>query len=936
MLSASPLPNPDVAHHYFERDDYYVKGEGLSPSAWWGEGARRLGLSGEVDRETFGKLLRGEMPDGSTLIGRGGDQADRRPGLDLTFSAPKTVSLLALVHGDEAVSTAHDRAVTEALSHLEREAAWARMTVGGRTAPEATKNLVVARFVHHTSRELDPQLHTHAVVLNVTQRADGEWRAITNEELFRQKMLGGVIYRAALARELRAIGYDIERTHADGRFEVKGFSKEQIAGFSKRRAEIEAVLEARQATGAKEAERAALLSRKGKQEVDRSLLRDLWREEAETLGVRWPEKVMSLARRTERPSITARDAVLRALEHVTERKAIFTERELLVESLRRSIGAADHQSVEAAVRDLSRAQEIIPAKKDHLGQDLARRWTTKKALAMETGIVALVRLGRNREEPILERTDVEARLVGRGLTEGQERAVALILSATDRVVGIQGYAGTGKTTALSLVRELAEQQGYAVRGFAPSASAAEALREGASIESETLARHLKALEHDGHRSAKRQIWIVDETSLVGNRDALRFLRAAHDRGARVVLVGDKDQLPSISAGKVFALIQEHKEIAVERMTEILRQQDKHLLGAVTRTIAKQNREALRHLASFVRVVPDREARLARVAEAYLSEDDSKRRRTIVVTPSNRDRRDINVLIREGLKGEGALGDRDTEATILVPRHLTTAETKDASHYRVGDVVRFRGSYKSLGVEKGDYFCVVEVDEARKTIVLTDGRDRIDWAPHRHAKVEVYESDCRPLADGDMIRWTRNDHRNHRRNGETAMVLEVDEEARTASVLVGGRRQTLDLDRDLHWDHGYVSTVHAAQGRTADRAILHIDTSESRLTGHESWYVSVSRARHGVEILTDDEARLPVVITRSMAKESALEEVVRGRFAEDEPHFEASHSVAPRERVRGPGPRPHERDPREAVLAGGERNITDERGPRERGAWDRTR
>jgi conjugative relaxase-like TrwC/TraI family protein len=197
MLSIRNLVFSKQAAIYFAKDDYYHGSTQHQPSAWWGRGSRMLGLEGAVGREAFEAALEGNLPNGRSLPRNAG--GERRPGFDLTFSAPKSVSLLALVHGSKDVVLAHENAVSEALGFIENEAAVARTTSAGVALGEPTNNLLVARFSHDTSRDLDPQLHSHCVVINATRRKDGEWRSISNERIYALKMLGGAIYRARLA-----------------------------------------------------------------------------------------------------------------------------------------------------------------------------------------------------------------------------------------------------------------------------------------------------------------------------------------------------------------------------------------------------------------------------------------------------------------------------------------------------------------------------------------------------------------------------------------------------------------------------------------------------------------------------------------------------------------------------------------------------------------
>ena len=231
------------------------------------------------------------MPDGPRL-GRPGKDGElhHRPGRDLTVSAPKSVSLAALVGGDARVAEAHGRAVTRTLAWVEARAVETRMkNPDGRGMIRAgNQKAVIATFTHETSRNLDPQLHTHAVIANMVQGEDGRWRTMANEKLYSSKMLIGALYRSELARELTSLGYGIEKTHADGRFEIAGVSRDVIDAFSTRRAEIEAAIEGRglgtPAENQRAAQRAALMTRAAKRDVDRAELREMWRRQANGLG----------------------------------------------------------------------------------------------------------------------------------------------------------------------------------------------------------------------------------------------------------------------------------------------------------------------------------------------------------------------------------------------------------------------------------------------------------------------------------------------------------------------------------------------------------------------------------------------------------------------------------------------------------------------------
>lgn len=892
MISISNLKSAAQAKSYYEEGDYYRGGDAeQTPNRWWGEGARRLGLEGEFDQQAFADALAGKLPNGIEMPT--GHAGDRLPGIDVTFSPPKSVSLQLLVAGDERIRAAHDQSVEAGLRYFETNFAQARLTREGVTESERTANLAVARVQHEVSRELDPQLHTHCVILNVTQRSDGQWRALDNRGLYDGRAAADAIYRVELASRLRTLGYDVTRTNSLGHFEIAGYAPEHLEHFSKRRAQIEEALEERGEAGARAAERANLMTRASKKKMHPDDLRAMWSREARSLDLMSPpiRDAAPQARGTDEIA-NAERAVEHALQHLTERSTVVAERDLKKHALQIGVGRlADSASVFAAIEAMKQDGRLLHAspaiKKDG---DLDAYFTTPKALATERELVALVERGRDTVEPILPPAAVEARTAARGLTEGQGDAVKLALTTRDRVTGVQGYAGTGKTFALSTLRELAEGQGYEVLGAAPSANAAHLLEQDAGIPSRTLAQLLLDVNREDPEPGRKQVWVVDEVSMMGNDDAKKLLRAAERHGARVVLVGDEAQLPSIAAGQAFSLLK-RRGLTHATMQQVLRQEEGVLRDAVYDTIRRKESDALDKLAGRVVSIGTRTDRLQAVADAFLNRPDD-REDTIVLTPSNRDRIELNERIRQGLRRDGVLVGAEHRAEVFVSRGFTEAQTREAAYYDVGDVVRFGRDYKGLAVRSGDALRVVSTDLPMNEVLLEDGAGRrVTWQPHRHAKAEVYRAEERRLAVGDRIRWTRNDKALGRRNGALATVVALSEDGRVAAVDVATKsdspeRQMLNLDTQRHWDHAWAVTAHGAQGQTRGRALVHIDTAEKNLVGFENWYVAISRAKRELEVFTDDVDRLPNVIQRPMQQESALDSRSR-------------HYAGGRERMRAP-------------------------------------
>ena len=905
---------------YYERDGYYAKDDPAhrEASGWTGRGAESLGLSGEVDPEAFTKVLEGRVPDGSgQRLGRrrGNGRIVHRPGRDLTLSAPKSVSLLALVGGDGRVVAAHDKAVKRTLRWVEKHVAETRLRDGksGGMVRTGGQKMVAATFRHDTSRDLDPQLHTHAVLANMLQGADGKWRTMANEKLYASQRLIGAIYRGELAGELRTLGYGIEKTHADGRFEIAGVSRKVVEAFSTRRAAIVAAMNARglgdTESNPRLAERAALMTRAHKRDVDQDGLRGHWEKQARALG--FDAKALaesalarggaasaaragsekdrsaaagSSAEREEvwkangaapstgaaqgAASAAAREATAWAVAHLSEREAVFSRTDLLAAALAWEPGEVTVADAGRAVGELVRDGTLHAANHPVPGESL----TTDRAVADEKETVALMRAGQSRGKAPMRARRVDKLLRNGPLTEGQKAAVKLILSERDRVVGVQGYAGTGKTRMLNRARALLEKSGYELKGLAPSASAAQTLAAEANIETETLQRFLlrNAGVAEGRLTKKgakalrgqfeRTVLVVDEGSLASTVQARNLLRIAKAiRLPKLVLVGDGKQLDAVDAGKPFVQLQE-AGMETATMDRIMRQKDADLREAVEASVAGDIRHAFAKLGSNIEEVnPDNLAGAA--AARWLRLSPEQRERAGLMAPSHKLRVAINEIVRERLIRDGGVAGPALEAERLVSRGYTNAEKALAGNYAEGDVVGFYRPYKRLGVEKGDELRVLGVDQDAGAVRLA-GRDgaKVEWIPGKLAArsggVEVYRSERLELRRGDKIRWTRNDLSLGLVNSQTAEVTGVMDGTVTFRLEGGGTLELTEGDSQLrHIDRAWASTVHAFQGRTVDTVIAAMEAEHPHLTTQKSFYVEISRARHRAELVTDDRKAL---------------------------------------------------------------------------------
>ena len=892
VASIGKIASPAQGVSYFERDGYYARDDPAhkEASAWAGKGAEALGLSGPVDPEIFKAVLEGKVPNGPQLGKRDKDgNIHHRPGRDVTLSAPKSVSLAALVGDDDRVIAAHDAAVKGTLTWIEKNAVETRMQdkATGSMVRAGGQKMVASTFRHDTSRNLDPQLHTHCVIANMVQGEDGKWRTMVNDGLYHNKMAMGAVYRAELAQGLSRLGYGIEKTHADGRFEIAGVPRKVIEAFSTRRAEIETAMRERELGTPGDnphlAGRAALMTRAAKRDVDKATLARAWSRQAAELGFSAetvtghpeerqvnaePQRGSVQAELFSSRNYVAAETAAWAVEHLSERQAVFSHADLIAAALGRDPGAVSVEAAERAIERMEAEGRLHAAK----GLSQGRGWTTDAAIARESETIALMRGAQGVERAVMRRWIAETKLHRGRLTEGQKEAAKAILATKDRVIGIQGYAGTGKTTMLDRVRSLAERRDYRVMGLAPSASAARTLGQESGIKSQTLQRFLArhAGIAEGRGSAKglrnlrssfsKTLLVVDEASLASTAQMRDLLRIATTlRVPRVVLVGDEKQLDGVEAGKPFAQLKRAGMQTVV-MDEIVRQRDADLKEAVRAGLRGEIGTAFEKLGDRVSEV-EREALGVDVAMRWLELPRSERNKTGVIAPTRALRDEINAVIRGQLIEEGAIHGPARDGEKLVSRGLTNAEMAVRSNYAPGDTVIFNRPYKTLGVEKGDERTVSKVDHKEGTVRLADTKGRTaDWRPYLLAGakggVEVYRSEGMELRAGDRIRWTRNDPGSGLVNGQMAEVESIEKDGVRFRLDDGKTLKLAEGDPQLrHLDHGWASTVHAFQGRTVDNIIAAMESSHPHLTTRKAFYVAISRARDGAELVTDDAKRL---------------------------------------------------------------------------------
>ena len=894
-LSASQARMYHAREFAAQQQNYWTRDQ-QGHSEWQGRLAGQWDLTGPVRDEHFGWLAEGHHPQtGEQLVrhqvsrtyeGKNGKEVtsvEHRAGWDATFSAPKSVSITALVGGDDRVRLAHRESVRAAFAELER---YTQARIGNVHVPETTGKLVAATFEHDTARPVDgyaaPQLHTHAVVFNVTERDNGQTRALQPHEIFVSQRYVTAVYRSELALRLEKLGYELERGKHD-QPEIKGYTKEYLEASSPRREQIKDHLREQGIDGAAAAQIAAHHTRDRKELLSQEEVLRRHGELAAQFGHQ-ADRVVAQARargqyQTREPEISAQRAVTWARDHVFERSAVQDRRSILESALARGMGETTNASIRQEFERRVRTGEFREVAHNGAGP----RFTTTGMIRMEREIIARMQEGNRRSssDPMLVSPHVRIRTEDRHpeLSAAQQGAVDDILISRQEIVGLDGVAGTGKTTALSVIREAAVAEGYRVEGFAPTSRAAQKLAE-AGMETSTLQKHLTRGEQPD--TGEKRLYVLDESSLASTRQLHEFLHRLQPND-RVLLVGDRRQHEAVEAGRPFAQLQDTGMVTV-RLNEIVRQKDPELKRVVEQLARGQVHEAVESLDRQGRVheIPDHDKRVRAIAEEYAKAPE----RTLVVSPDNRSRMEINACIHAELQRRGIVSNMEHHRRTLVPRQeMTGADRTWAERYEVGDVLRYSRTSKETGIGRGKYARVKSIDAAtnRITVELQNGTERT-YDPRRQQGVTVYREELRALSEGDRVQFTAPVNDLKVANRELGTIQSIGEDGRLNLRTDDGHFVQLDPNRLLHLDHGYAVTSHSSQGQTADHVLINVDTElgAKDLLNSRMAYVAISRGAHEAQIFTNDATALGTVLSRDVSHAPAIQQAPVSQSIDQQP------------------------------------------------------
>jgi conjugative relaxase-like TrwC/TraI family protein len=686
-------------------EDYY-SGTGEASGRWLAS-SDQLGLDGEVDATELRAVLQAHDPTDTYKLAATTNR--KIAGFDLTFSAPKSVSVLWAL-GDPgvnlAVRDAHEHAIDSALAYLEREATFTRRGHGGLEVIE-TRGLVAAGFRHRTSRNGDPQLHTHVLVPNVVQGVDGRWGTLDARHQFAHRMTAGYLYQAELRHQLTKTLGVAWRPVQKGAGEIAGIPPELLRAFSTRRAEIEERLEILGDSSASASRRAALETRGPKLDLDSETLHARWLQQAAAL-VYDPQQLNAVLGHAAPLALTEQHASLieehlASAQGLTARASSFDRKDVVRAMAGWAPTGVDALQLQDRADVFLRRPDVVA-----LASDMATtRYSTMELLDTETRLLTTA-VGRQREgagycPPSRVNSVVHQYPT---LSEEQARLVAHLTTSGNGVDLVVAAAGTGKTFALDATRDVWERCGYRVHGAALAGRAAVELEQSANIPAITIARLTKQLQRQP--LTPRDVLVIDEAGMVGTRTLAPILDAAARGGAKVVLVGDDHQLPEIDAGGLLRGLA--ARIPPVELVENRRQREPWEQLALLELRSGDIEQALTAYAEHGRIhtAPDAASAKQRLVDAWL---DATRygEQTIMLAARAVDVDDLNRLARD------RLAEHDV---------VQGPEIKIGDHtFQTGDrVVTLRNNY-DLDVRNGTLATVAKVHPRRGDLTIrTDTGD----------------------------------------------------------------------------------------------------------------------------------------------------------------------------------------------------------------------
>jgi len=863
MLRITQNTSAGGTHKYFF--GYYAEAE-LDISKWYGKGAEKIGLNGEIQEKDFQAICNNTNPQNDEQL-TARNAKNRTVAYDFTFSVPKSVSLVYALTKDKEILSAFQNAVDKTMREIEKDAE-TRVRINGQHENRKTGNLVWGCFTHGQSRPVDgipePQTHKHVCVFNATyDEIEDKWKAVQFRNLKANAPYYETLMRSHFADEMQMVGYDIERVKND--FEIKGFERSTIEKYSSRTKQIE---DKSKELGIIYAEDKAALGAKTRvqklKDLDQKALEAEWRSRL-TMG---ELNLINNAKKDRRDiggnnGLNAKEAIEYSLSHNLERKSTATEKEIYLHALKRSYGSATPEQVKT---ELLKRKDLL-SKTDAHGNKV---YTTKEALAEEQALKKSAREGRGTLKPIFAGYSIK----NDKLTPEQSRAVHHALNSKDFITIISGGAGTGKTWSIKEVAEGAKEKGVNFGAFAPSSAASREVQRGDGFKDATTIAALLQSKKIQEGLKGGMIWL-DEAGMVGNKTMNRVIKIAKEQDARILLTGDIKQHNSVERGDALRIIQKYGGVKPARISKIQRQKVDNYKKAVSLISDGKMNEGIKTLDSMnaIKEAEDFNALKENVATEYVAALKGKEN-TLIVATTHRQGLSVTETIREKLKSENLLTGEEKRFTVQKNLSFSEAQKKDAANYQIGMNIQFHQNV-SGGIKRGAKYQVQGKDDKGNILIKESGaaekKKSIALPIDAAKKFSVYENKQINLAKGDKIRITQNGFSTGKQRVNNGNILSVKGFDAKGNIVASTGKRELVLDKNFgNLTHGYYTTSPASQGKSVNRVIVMQSLMSGKAASKEQFYVSASRGKFAISVHTDDKANLIHSVNRSTQRMTATE------------------------------------------------------------------
>lgn len=790
-------------------DDYYSNDGAKEPSGiWFDKGSTLPGIAhcAKTDPKAFRALMGGYSPHTGEALCQGAGET-HVAGYDFTFSAPKAVSSIWAVADPEIRSRIEEiniEATQTALSFLSRHAGVTRRGKGGQIKEQI--ELVAGVFPHGSSRENDPQLHVHSVILNLCRRKDGTYGTIDiNQALKYQGAVAGVYHTALAAGLTRELGIECSVAEDKFIFSLPRVPKRVLDHWSKRRRQIKAKIGGASYIDRAVVQRAVLETRDAKDSLTHDELVARWADEGLQIGFTRKDVDKLLNRKKYTPITKAQreEVALKVPPFLTELRSVFTKPQLLSALGVKLQGMGDSCDIEAAAKLLLDNKHILVLAHGDDGQEIL---STTEMIELERHMIELAKLETRAH---IQPRDVVTHILDRHKELSDEQIQAVKWACTKGMVVsvIEGIAGSGKSKTLEAVREIYESTGYTVHGIALPWKAAEALTESAKLKyARAIEGFLRDIEARHLLLDTKSVVLVDECGPVGSRHMERILAAASEAGAKVILTGDTKQLLPVAAGGAVEAIVE--EIGSRRIDIVRRQSTVWQREAVTEFADGKGLQALERYRSHGAIrfcVGEDETLDAMVDEWARFCSEHRGSSALLLGHDNASVRKLNQLARNRLINGRFLSGEDVT--------IRTSDLRNSydDQFCVGDKIMFRKNDKNLGIAG---------DPTKKQ----EGSG-------------VYN---RSLGVIERIRIGKD--------GVAELTVRLNRGS-VATIKAGPGGYWDPTKKGVPIQHAYATTIYSSKGLTVDQVFL----KDAALMDRRLAYVGMSRHRHGCSVFIDREA-----------------------------------------------------------------------------------